>query len=378
MEDKARGVTMRRSPARRERGQVFVIAAILIVPLVAVAGLAVDLGYAYLSVRDAQNAADAAAMAGAIEMLQADWTEADVTTAVESAAAQNGVDVAEDLECCAFQDTDGDGRSDQITVTVTRPALLFFLRVIGVDSLTAQRSATTSVRHAAAGPLCPWGLVARGSENPEGDVHWGFETGKVYLLKVDNGLQDNGNFHGMRVGGGGVSVYRSTIEAGCTADTFGIYSEGDEIYVDTQPGNLGAATRDGLNTLYDYERTDGIYDSQGYGYCDVDFTETADPVVGVPLAGEQWEPPRSGCGTDAAGLGRIVLVPIIASLPNGSSDPAQIVGVAAAYVAGWDRTGPPSDTRVHVVFMEHAVFDPRWLSGESDNPLSPLRPVLTQ
>lgn len=367
---------MRDTTRTREHGQILLMAALLLIPGAALAGLAIDLGYAYLSARDAQNAADAAVLSAAIELMDASATNADATDAARSAARQNGVDV-QDFDCCAFQDTDGDGHSDRITAAVHMRPRLLLLGIVGITPPAVRREATAAVVHAASGPLCPWGLVARGPETGEPGTYWGLETGKVYLLKVDNGLQETGNFHGLRVGAGGVSAYRSVIESGCQPDDFGVYSEGDAVYIDTQPGNLGQATREALDTLFSYEKTDGIQDGQGFGYCDVAFTpDPFDPALGAPDAGEQWEPPRTGCGADAAGVGRIVIVPVIDSLPTGSSDPAHIVGLAAAYVAGWDRSGPPSDTRVYAIFMEQAYFDPRYLSGESDNPLAPLRPVL--
>lgn len=355
------------------------MAALLLIPMTALAGLGIDLGYAYVTARDAQNAADAAVMSAAIELMNPASTTEDAVAAARSAAARNGVDVDHRFDCCTFRDTNGDGRPDRITATVRTEPRLILLGMLGLHPPLVTRDATAGVVHASTGPLCPWGLVARGPESGPGGRYWGFETGKVYLLKVDNGLQETGNFHGLRVGGGGVSNYRAVIESGCQPDSFGIYSEGDSVYIDTQPGNLGQATRDALNTLFAYEKSDGIQDAQGYGYCDVGFTpDPLDPAVGIPNAGQQWEPPRTGCGPDAAGAGRIVIVPIIDGLPTGSSDPARIVGLAAAYIAGWDRTGPPSDTRVYAIFMERAYFDPKYLSGESDNPLAPLRPVLIE
>lgn len=353
------------------------MAALLLIPLAALAGLGIDLGYAYLNARDAQNAADASAMSAAIQLMNPSSTTDDATAAARAAAARNGVDVARNLDCCSYQDTNGDGRPDRVTATVRMEPRLFLLGMLGLHPPMVTRDATAGVVHASTGPLCPWGLVARGPERGPSGTYWGFETGKVYLLKVDNGLQDTGNFHGLRVGGGGVDNYREVIAGGCQPDDFGVYSEGDSVYIDTQPGNLGQATRDALNSLFAYEKTDGIEDGRGFAYCDVAFTpDPSDPTVGVPNAGQQWEPPRRGCGPDAVGNGRIVIVPIIDALPNGSSSPARIVGLAAVYIAGWDRTGPPSDTRVYAIFMERAYFDPAYLSGESDNPLAPLRPVL--
>jgi Flp pilus assembly protein TadG len=56
--------------AGRARGQVLVIMALALVGLMGITGVAVDMGYAYTHRREVQNAADAAALAGAIKLGQ--------------------------------------------------------------------------------------------------------------------------------------------------------------------------------------------------------------------------------------------------------------------------------------------------------------------
>ncbi len=56
---------LRDSRLRGERGQVLVLIALMIVPLLAIAGLVIDIGYAYYAQRSLQTQADAAALAGA-------------------------------------------------------------------------------------------------------------------------------------------------------------------------------------------------------------------------------------------------------------------------------------------------------------------------
>jgi hypothetical protein len=69
-----------------ERGQAIVLLAVLIVALMAVAGLAVDGGRLYAERRFGQNAADNAALAGALAIC----TGEDVVSASQNAAAANG------------------------------------------------------------------------------------------------------------------------------------------------------------------------------------------------------------------------------------------------------------------------------------------------
>src|SRR4029077_2222016 len=54
----------RLAPVRHQRGQILVIVAIGMVALIAMAGLVTDAGIAWANRRQAQNLADAAAMAG--------------------------------------------------------------------------------------------------------------------------------------------------------------------------------------------------------------------------------------------------------------------------------------------------------------------------
>lgn len=74
--------------ARSESGQALVLLAISIVVLLAFAGLAIDGGILYTERRRAQNAADAAAMAGALGILNG-W---DPVTAAYGRTADNGFD----------------------------------------------------------------------------------------------------------------------------------------------------------------------------------------------------------------------------------------------------------------------------------------------
>jgi hypothetical protein len=85
--------TMRAEP---ERGQILVIVAVGLVAIVGMVALVIDGGFAWAKQRDTQNAADAAAEAGATIMMQnlagvsPAKTDADVETAVNQALTENG------------------------------------------------------------------------------------------------------------------------------------------------------------------------------------------------------------------------------------------------------------------------------------------------
>ena len=90
--------TSRRAGAR---GQVIVVLALAMVPLLIMAGLVVDGGYAFSQQRNAQNGVDAAAQAGAVVIVQnlpfrirnqtQPKTDQDVLNAVVASASANGI-----------------------------------------------------------------------------------------------------------------------------------------------------------------------------------------------------------------------------------------------------------------------------------------------
>ena len=96
--------------ARKPRGQVFVTVSLALAALMGISALAVDVGDLWTTRRLMQNAADAAAMAGADAVAIGD-TKAQVTTAAKAASAQNGF-------------TDGSGTlasSSHVSVAVYEP-----------------------------------------------------------------------------------------------------------------------------------------------------------------------------------------------------------------------------------------------------------------
>ena len=79
---------------RKPRGQVLIVIVIALVGIVGIVGLVIDGGRTYLDRRSAQNAADAAALAGAIVRLNSsggDWVGAIVASAAENGYNNDGV-----------------------------------------------------------------------------------------------------------------------------------------------------------------------------------------------------------------------------------------------------------------------------------------------
>src|SRR6185369_1224552 len=85
----------------RKRGQVMVMAALLLPVMMALAAFALDIGTLYAERRALQNAADAAALAGAraLQMQQLGSTTADPSASALQFAALNGVKDASGTSC---------------------------------------------------------------------------------------------------------------------------------------------------------------------------------------------------------------------------------------------------------------------------------------
>lgn len=85
---------MFKSFRKKQRGQVLIIIMLALVGLVGIAGLAIDGGNTYLDRRSAQNAADSAALAGAIVRVNQpgdDWVGAIMASAAENGYPNDGV-----------------------------------------------------------------------------------------------------------------------------------------------------------------------------------------------------------------------------------------------------------------------------------------------
>lgn len=111
----------------KESGQVLVVAVFAMAVLLGMTALAVDVGFFFHERRNLQNAADAAALAGAQEL------PANPGLAVQKArdwAANNGIDPNEIQEVTVESTYTA---NDTISVTVSRDVSFFFARVLGID-----------------------------------------------------------------------------------------------------------------------------------------------------------------------------------------------------------------------------------------------------
>ena len=128
-----------KQPHSSERGQVLVIIAVAIIGLVGITGLAIDGSRAYSDRRQAQNAADTAALAAALSY--AHEPDGDFASVGFSRAASNGFDdngITNDVEVNhpPVEPSFYAGNNDYVQVIITSHLGTLFGRVVGIEQLT--------------------------------------------------------------------------------------------------------------------------------------------------------------------------------------------------------------------------------------------------
>jgi hypothetical protein len=397
---------------RQERGQILILVAGGIVAILGLVALTTDIGIFLHDIRDAQNDADAAALAGAQAFMLKPPDGAAAIQLAEEWAANNGADgqvVWNGDGACAktpsgttvpwgVSDSNADGEPDTICLAIERSTPSVFARVLGISSFALERRAAARAVNADHGAACPWALESTEPSDTDGSdgTYLGVEMGKIYAVKVGAGQSGWGNFGILRLypescgPGGGTACYTELVESGCDANSFNVFTQGDTILTSTEPGNVGNPTMNALEAYYNYELNDGISDGEGFGWCDVPMNWDAETELGVPSGYDPAVPPgpREGCATDAHNgrSGRYILIPIVDGFPPSGSGNIKILALATVYVTGWgewnsgsgtyNRHAPPGHANLYVEFVEQAPLKPKDLMGVSDNPLAPLRIML--
>ena len=299
-----------------ERGQVVIIAALLIVSLLGMTALVVDVGSIYEERRQTQTVADAAALAGAQDLPE--YPEQAIQTAIVYADL-NGVAISEDN----IQISETYVPYDTITVTPTDVDVpLFFAKVLNVNSVTVSATATAI----AGGPksmdgLMPWSI-------PMDDYPDGLEYGERYELKV--GPHDHeapGWFQLMAFDGTGAAVYGDTIVDGCKTEVF----IEDPPYL-TLKGNKAGPTESSID-----ERLEGHEDC------------TFEEVVGIDDEGKYYVK-KGACP-------RIVYIPAIESKPGPPERYVKVIKFYVFFLEDVEPIEPIVDNKFNVtgIFIEKSI-----------------------
>jgi Flp pilus assembly protein TadG len=127
-----------------ERGQVMVFAAILMTGLVSVVGLVTDGGIVFSQRRDLQNAADAAALAGAMQIDEDAYRASGRVVLDERAAREAATQYLEDE---GDVDYTVQVSPEGVHVSVSRQASTSFLRLVGIDGVDISASSSAAPRH---------------------------------------------------------------------------------------------------------------------------------------------------------------------------------------------------------------------------------------
>ena len=123
---------------RGEHGQALVLFTLVLVGVIAMAGLVLDGGGTYAQRRTMQNVADAAAMAGAYAVMNG----TSATLVAQQTAADNGYVDGSDSTTVAVSVSPSYSGSTSVTVTVTRPHQNLFAGVVGMPTWPVTTTAT--------------------------------------------------------------------------------------------------------------------------------------------------------------------------------------------------------------------------------------------
>lgn len=130
-----------------ERGQVMVFVAILMTGLISVVGLVTDGGIVFSQRRDLQNAADAAALAGAMQIDESAYRASGQVVLNERAAREIATQYLQDegdLDYSVQVSPTG------VEVSVSRQASTSFLRIVGINGVVISASSSAAPRHGVA------------------------------------------------------------------------------------------------------------------------------------------------------------------------------------------------------------------------------------
>jgi len=243
---------------RNERGQIIVLAALLMTVLMGFAALAIDVGSMASDKSDLQNAADAMALAAAADLPDASAA----TSAAHTWATKNGVDPSEIQSIQIQQQSLPNVPNPRVTVNLSRDHDFVFAKALGINSTDIEASASAMKTSYGGGDgIVPWTVqeAQKAAANP----------GDLVTLKYDAHDSENGNFGPIAIDGTGASVYRNEEKYGCqsTICSEGAVTQGcqetapecDGADCYTEPGNMMGPTRDGVD--YRMNNTDSACDS---------------------------------------------------------------------------------------------------------------------
>lgn len=207
----------------REKGSAMVMFALCATVLIGFCALAIDTGLVAYEKSRLGNAADAASLAGAQELI---YDRDNACNVARKYLKDNGVDP----ECADIRLIDG----NRISVTANKEVDYFFARIFGLKS--------TNVSAEGVAKCSPISALNKGVR-PFAIEEQSFEYGQSYILKKGGGGGSNGNYGPLELGGNGANNYSNNIANGYT----GHLEAGDIVYTET--GNMSEPTYQGITEL---------------------------------------------------------------------------------------------------------------------------------
>ena len=230
---------------KNESGQTIMIAAVVLMMVIAVAGLVLDLGLAHIKASGLQNAADAAVYAGgSLLPIYTDDTETvtELEAKVASYIIKNGY-IADDIVSIELGDVISD-RYTSLNVVVDDYVDYTFGKTIGMQGKTVEKSAKIRIETVT---RCT-DMVPLGTSASEYLAAAAANEAQNIVIKYDGGDGTIGFFGAIDldgVKGGGAADFESWLTYGYN----GYIDVGDILPVES--GNMEGATIDGFTSRYE-------------------------------------------------------------------------------------------------------------------------------
>jgi Flp pilus assembly protein TadG len=207
-----------------EKGSALIITALCMTVILGFCALVVDIGLTAEEKGRLGNAVDAAALAGAQELINNPENAGEVARLY---LEKNNIDPL-DYNVEVFDS------NTKIKVTAKMEVNYFFADILGFDK--------TDVNSAAVAECAPLSGVYSGTR-PFAIERQELDFGQTYTLKEGGGGGSDGNYGALALGGNGAANYQVNIVSGYA----GYLNVGDNVY--TEPGNMSGPTLQGITTL---------------------------------------------------------------------------------------------------------------------------------
>lgn len=333
---------------RPERGQVLIALALMAPVLLAMAGMAIDIGSYADDKRNLQNAADAIALAAAQRLCTPDPADCsnatNATATAQSYATKNNInwaDVTLAFDNLAVTPTG----NPTARVAIARNHAFAFMRIVGINSKgVGVKAGAIKTSPGGMSGLTPFGVTTLPAPGTVVDLKFDSGGGCQSLASGNCGAMQFDKSQGGCTGSG-AALYECTIEQGATSIVCAQPASGCRTTsnicasYDTCPpqtGNIVGATRTGINFLLNNTSTN--CDSFGEAF------SGAGPVYTMNPTCNPWQGP--GACTRPVNFSnpqqcsrRVIIIPVVDGFPNGNSNQATILSFALFWLNGFANGG---------------------------------------